>query len=65
MFDRNWSVYNESLMERGNILMDIGFINSQRKELAKMNKKKFGRPFLYLHSYVQFLAFIKIRFSIP
>jgi len=65
MFDRNWSVYNESLMERGNILMDIGFINSQRKELAKMNKKKFGRAFLYLHSYVQFLAFIKIRFSIP
>jgi hypothetical protein len=29
-----------------------------------MNKKKVGRPFLYPDSYVQFLAFIKIGFSI-
>ena len=29
-----------------------------------MNNKKVGRPFLYPHSYVQFLAFLKIGFSI-
>jgi hypothetical protein len=57
-------MYNESLIERGHILMDIGFIKSQRMELANMNKKKVGRPFLYQDSYVQFLAFIKIRFFI-
>jgi hypothetical protein len=28
-----------------------------------MNNKKVGRPFLYPHSYVQFLAFLKIGFS--
>jgi len=61
---RNWSAYNESLIERGHILMDIGFIKSQRMELVTMNKKKVGRPFLYPDSYVQFLAFIKIGFSI-
>jgi hypothetical protein len=44
--------------------MDIGFIKSQRRELTNMNKKKVGRPFLYPDSYVQFLAFLKIRFSI-
>jgi len=44
--------------------MDIGFIKSQRRELAKMNKKKVGRPFLYPDSYVQFLVFLKIGFSI-
>ena len=64
MLKRNWSAYNESLIERGHILMDIGFIKSQRRELANMNKKKVGRPFLYPDSYVQFLAFIKIGFSI-
>jgi len=64
MSKRNWSAYNESLIERGHILMDIGFIKSQRRELSKMNKKKVGRPFLYPDSYVQFLAFIKIGFSI-
>jgi hypothetical protein len=61
---RNWSAYNESLIERGHILMDIGFIKLQRRELVTMNKKKVGRPFLYPDSYVQFLAFIKIGFSI-
>ena len=64
MSKRNWSTYNESLIERGHILMDIGFIKSQRRELANMNDKKVGRPFLYPDSYVQFLAFIKIGFSI-
>ncbi len=55
---RNWSAYNEPLIERGDILMDIGFIKLQR-ELVKMNKNKVDRPFLYPDSYVQFLAFIK------
>lgn len=64
MSKRNWSTYNESLIERGHILMDIGFIKSQRRELADMNKKKVGRPFLYPDSYVQFLAFLKTGFSI-
>ncbi|HJS64820.1 MAG TPA: transposase [Nitrososphaeraceae archaeon] len=64
MSKRNWSAYNESLIERGHILMDIGFIKSQRRELSKMNKNKVGRPFLYPDSYVQFLAFLKIGFSI-
>ncbi|MDR4512759.1 MAG: IS5 family transposase [Nitrososphaeraceae archaeon] len=64
MCKRNWSAYNESLIERGHILMDIGFIKSQRRELTNMNKKKVGRPFLYPDSYVEFLAFIKIAFSI-
>jgi hypothetical protein len=64
MSKRNWSAYNESLIERGHILMDIGFIKSQTRELTKMNKKKVGRPFLYPDSYVEFLAFIKIGFSI-
>lgn len=64
MSKRNRSVYNESLLEGGRILMDIGFINSHKRELKNMNYKKVGRPFLYSDSYIQFLAFLKVGFSI-
>jgi len=64
MSDKNWFEYNESLIERGYILMDIGFVKSKKKELVKMNKMKVGRPVLYRDSYIQFLVFIKTGFSI-
>jgi len=34
-FDKSWHDYNESLVERGRILMDIGFIKSWNKEIRK------------------------------
>ena len=37
---RNWSAYNESLIERGHILMDIGFIKLQRREAIKDEQKE-------------------------
>jgi hypothetical protein len=39
--------YNESLIERGRVLMDIGFLKSQNKEIRKMNDGKIGAPFEY------------------
>ena len=57
-------IYNEFLIERGHILIDLGFIKSHKIELKKMNKKKIGRPFLYPDSYVQILAFLEVGFSI-
>ena len=42
--------YNESLIERGRILMDIGFIRSWNKEIRNMNEGKVGAPFEYSHS---------------
>jgi Transposase DDE domain len=62
--NRSWHDYNESLVERGRILMDISFIRSSNKEIRKMNEGKVGAPFEYSHSYIQFLAFLKIGFKI-
>jgi hypothetical protein len=62
--NKSWHDYNESLIERGRILMDIGFLKSWNKEIKKINQGKVGAPFEYSHSYIHFLAFLKIGFKI-
>ena len=62
--NKSWHEYNESLIERGRILMDIGFLRSSKREIKNMNKGKVGAPFEHSHTYIQFLAFIKIGFKI-
>jgi predicted restriction endonuclease len=62
--NKSWHDYNESLIERVRVLMDVGFLKSWNKEIVKMNKGKVGAPFEYSNSYIHFLAFIKIGFKI-
>jgi hypothetical protein len=62
--NKSWHDYNESLIERGRILMDISFLGSSKKEIKNMNKGKIGAAFEYSHTYIQFLAFLKIGFKI-
>jgi Transposase DDE domain len=62
--NKSWHEYNESLIERGRILMDIGFLRSSNREIKNMNKGKVGAPFEYSHTYIQFLAFLKVGFKI-
>jgi hypothetical protein len=45
--NKSWREYNESLIERGRILMDIGFLRSSNREIKNMNKGKVGAPFEY------------------
>jgi len=63
--NKSWHDYNESLIERGRVLIDVSFLKSSNKEIKKMNIDKVGAPFQYSDSYVQFLAFLKIGFKIP
>jgi Transposase DDE domain len=63
--NKSWREYNESLIERGRILMDIGFVRSSKREIKNMNKGKVGAPFEHSHTYIQFLAFLKVGFKIP
>src|SRR5919112_570448 len=62
--NKSWHDYDGSLIGRGRVLMDIGFLRSWNKEIKKMNKGKVGAPFEYSHSYIHFLAFLKIGFKI-
>ncbi len=60
-----WHDYNDSLVERGRIIFDLGFASSWKKELKSMNKHKVGRPFDFPDSYIEFLAFLKVGFDAP
>jgi hypothetical protein len=63
--NKSWHDYNESLVERGRVLIDVSFIKSANDEIKKMNKAKVGAPFQYPYSYIEFVAFLKVGFKIP
>lgn len=52
----NWSEYNESLVRRGEMLFDSGFLQNWRAELKKMNKGKEGPHYQYPNSLISLLA---------
>jgi transposase len=52
----NWSEYNESLVKRGEMLFDSGFLQNWRAELKKMNKGKEGPHYRYPNSLISLLA---------
>jgi hypothetical protein len=44
---RNWKNYNESLVRRGEILVNFDIVDYCNHELEEMNKDKEGRKFVY------------------
>ncbi len=63
--NRNWALYNEKLVKRGEFYLSFDLLGSWSKELAKMNKKKRGRPFEYPACFIQLSAIIAVFFSLP
>jgi len=55
---RNWKEYNEALVRRGAILLDMDFVADWSKELQTMNKGKEGARFKYPESFVKLLAVV-------
>ena len=46
--DMKWSIYNQSLVRQGELLLAFDAINNWDRELKEMNKDKVGEPFQYL-----------------
>jgi hypothetical protein len=46
----SWHDYNESLIERGRVLIDTSFLKSTNVEIKKINDGKVGAPFQYIDS---------------
>ena len=61
----NWKKYNESLVKRGEILLDFDVIDNWDYELEKMNKNKKGRKFVYPDSFIRLLGYMKAYFHLP
>ena len=62
---RNWKNYNESLVKRGEILLDFDVIDNWDSELSEMNKDKEGRKFVYPDSFIKLLGYMRAYFYLP
>ena len=61
----NWSVYNQSLVRRSEILLGFDVINNWDTELKDMNKDKIGEPFHYPNTFLLLLGYAKAYFHLP
>ena len=61
----NWKKYNESLVKRGEILLDFDVIDKWDYELEKMNQGKEGRKFVYPDSFIKLLGYMRAYFHLP
>jgi DDE family transposase len=61
----NWSSYNESLVRRGEVILDLDVIDSWHSELKRMNNGKKGAQYDYPDSFVQLLGYMRVYFHLP
>ncbi|MDQ6722991.1 MAG: transposase, partial [Thermoproteota archaeon] len=60
-----WSIYNQSLVRRGEILLGFDVINNWDTELKEMNKDKVGKPFRYPNTFLLLLVYARVYFHLP
>ena len=61
----DWSSYNRALVKRGEILLDLGLLQSWGEELEEMNMGREGRRYLYPDNLIRLQAFIRACFQLP
>ena len=61
----NWSLYNQSLVRRGEILLGFDVIDNWDTELQEMNQGKIGEPFHYPNTFLLLLGYAKAYFNLP
>lgn len=61
----NWRIYNESLVRRGEIILDFDVIDNWNSELNSMNDGKEGASYRYPNSFVQLLGYMRVYFHLP
>ena len=62
---RDWYIYNECLVKRGEFYLSFDFVDQWDDELAQMNAGKPGRPFQYPESFIECMARIYVFFQLP
>lgn len=61
----NWRNYNESLVKRGEVLLDFDVNDNWHVELEEMNEGKKGRKFVYPDSFIKLLGYMRAYFHLP
>ena len=60
-----WPKYNESLVRRVEVLMDLSILDSWDGSLDRENEGKVGRPFEYPQEFFVFLSKIRSLWNVP
>jgi len=63
--DRDWGIYNELQVKRGEFFLSLDFIDQWDDQLARMNAGKPGRPFQYPDSFIEWMARIHVFLQMP
>ena len=61
----DWPSYNESLVRRGQVLLDFDVLDGWDHELSQMNEGKVGEPYDYPDSFMQLLGYMRAYFHLP
>jgi hypothetical protein len=62
---RDWSIYNERLVRRGEFYLSLDFIDHWNDLLSRMNAGKFGRPFHYPEPFIAWMGLIHVFLQMP
>lgn len=61
----DWKKYNKALVRRGEVILGFDVIDNWNNELEKMNDGKEGASYVYSHSFVQLLGYMRVYFHLP
>lgn len=61
----DWRKTDERLIRRGELILELGFVENYQNELDSMNHGKEGRPYKLTPTYIQFLTTVRYLFQIP
>jgi hypothetical protein len=65
MRKRDWKHIDEALVRRGELLLDLDFVEGWEDELEVMNKGKEGARFSYPDSFIRLLLFMYVYLRLP
>ena len=62
---RDWKVYEEKLVRRGELLIPVGVEEEWKKEVGRMNQNKEGAPYWYPDQMIECLSLWKCLCKLP
>ncbi len=60
----NWRETDERLIRRGELILELSFVENYQAELDAMNHGKEGRPYKLTPTYIQFLTAFRILYGV-
>ena len=61
----DWRKTDERLIRRGELILELGFVENYQNELDAMNHGKEGRPYKLTPTYIQFLTAVRYLYQMP